>query len=226
MCMGRARLVRASGACVAFALAIGGCGSSGTGSSATGHAASSTSGAAGNASSPPGQTPHAPTIGVATGAEGPGQVIEARYTCHGANTSPQLSWKGLPGALAGAKEVIILVRTIARGHGITTNWAVAGISPTVTYIRAGTLPPGAVVGRNSFGQVGYSVCPPPNTPGVGGLITMAVYALPEQLGLTSGFSPEALKGHLERSGVQWGSVLLFGHTPETTSRTTSHTTSG
>ncbi|MHB8490771.1 MAG: YbhB/YbcL family Raf kinase inhibitor-like protein [Solirubrobacteraceae bacterium] len=195
-------------------LSISGCGSSGTGASVARQASPAAPGSTREAPSPPlAQTPHSPTIGVVTGAELPGGMIASRYTCHGADISPQLSWKGLPGALSGAKEVLVLVRTIVRHHPVITNWAVAGISPAVNYLGAGRLPPGAVVGRNSFGEIGYSLCPPSSGPGEGGLITIAIYGLPEVIPLKPGFSPAVLKGHLEGPGIQWGSVVLFGHAP-------------
>jgi phosphatidylethanolamine-binding protein (PEBP) family uncharacterized protein len=179
----------------------GGCGSSSTPQrSATASERSSPA-----APGAPAQSSHSPSIGVATGARAKNNVIWPRYTCYGENASPQLSWKGLPGVIAGAKEVLIVVRTLQRGS-VSTNWAVAGISPSVDYFPARTLPKGAIVGRNSFGKIGYSVCP---SNSASALVTIGVYALPTAHALKSGFDVESLRTELASPEVQWGSVLLL-----------------
>ena len=50
-----------------------------------------------------------------------------------------------------------------------------GSSPASTTSRRARLPPGAIVGKNSYGEVGYKLCPPNHE----GLITMGIDALPE-----------------------------------------------
>jgi phosphatidylethanolamine-binding protein (PEBP) family uncharacterized protein len=96
------------------------------------------------------------------------------------------------------------VRTILEGH-VTTDWAVTGISPSLQRIQAGKLPSGAIVGKNSSGKVGYSLCPPP-----GALVTMGVYAFPHKLGLKPGFDPNLLKPLLGSTEVQWGGAAMLG----------------
>jgi phosphatidylethanolamine-binding protein (PEBP) family uncharacterized protein len=97
------------------------------------------------------------------------------------------------------------VRTIANGH-LSTGWAVAGIDPAAGSIPEGRLPAGAVVGRNSAGKIGYSVCPPRRA-----LVSMGVYALPRTLALKRGFDPETLKPQLESYATHWGSSIMFEH---------------
>jgi phosphatidylethanolamine-binding protein (PEBP) family uncharacterized protein len=142
------------------------------------------------------------TIGVVSIAQLNDGTIAAPFTCHGKDLSPQLFWRGAAGTLENAKELLVVARTFTKGHR-TWNWAVAGISPTVDRIRTGKLPAGAVVGRNSFGKVGYEVCPPS-----GALITIAVYALPRNLHLKPGFNPETLLPVLGSGEVQWGTVMM------------------
>lgn len=206
-----ARRIPAIGALTLCSLAIvlAGCGSGG--SSSAGHTGST--GATGKQLSgvplPPGGSggpngAHGPTIGVATGARAPNGVVRTIHTCFGMNISPQLSWKGLPGALSNAKEIVILVKTLSHGK-IETNWAVAGIKPTVNYIHAGELPAGAIVGKNSYGEVGYKLCPPNHE----GLITMGIDALPEVVSVKRGFDPAVLNHALESPEVNWGSAVMF-----------------
>jgi phosphatidylethanolamine-binding protein (PEBP) family uncharacterized protein len=131
-------------------------------------------------------------------------VIARRFTCNGANVSVPVNWLGVT---AQAKEIVILVRSLlAPGH-FAVDWAVAGIKPSLGGIPAGKLPPGAVVGRNSFGHVGYSLCP---VKGVRfPLVVIAVNAVPRKLGLRPGFGPAAVTGLGTDPGVQWGSVLAY-----------------
>jgi phosphatidylethanolamine-binding protein (PEBP) family uncharacterized protein len=133
-------------------------------------------------------------------ARGGNLVISPVYTCHGANISPPVLWAGAPTT---SKEIGIFVRTIILGH-LTTDWAVVGISPKIQKIAAGKLPEGAIVGRNSSGKVGYSLCPPN-----GSLVTLGVYAFPHALGLKTGFDPESLKTLLSSGEVEWGGLPML-----------------
>ena len=63
--------------------------------------------------------------------------------------------------------------------------ALAGIDPGLGEIGAAKLPKGAVVGTNSAGKVGYSLCPP----GPGETYMLALYALPRSLSTRTGESP-------------------------------------
>jgi phosphatidylethanolamine-binding protein (PEBP) family uncharacterized protein len=155
---------------------------------------------------PASTTPDRATLLVTTPARHSDGTIDPKYTCHGANVSPPLKWHGPPEILAGTKEFLVIVRTISNGH-LATSWAVAGIGPHVRELQEGTLPPGAVVGRNSFGQQGYSVCPP--VPTRSALISMGVYALNHPIALKTGFDVESLKPALESSETHWGSSIMF-----------------
>jgi phosphatidylethanolamine-binding protein (PEBP) family uncharacterized protein len=194
-------------------IVLAGCGSSGpaharssaatAGSSATGAAAAPSSTPAAPSSTPGGKTArtHGASIAVDTPARLGDNVVAARYTCRGSNVSPPLMWSPAP---TGTEELVIMVRTLARPP-LITNWAVAGLSPALTEIRRGHLPTGAIVGRNSFGNVGYSLCPPA---GKSVIVTMAVYAFPHRLHLKEGFDPAKLTGALDE--VPWGSVAMLG----------------
>ncbi|HEX7293413.1 MAG TPA: hypothetical protein VF259_02605, partial [Solirubrobacterales bacterium] len=72
--------------------------------------------------------------------------------------------------------------------------------PNLTGMQEGRLPKGAVMGRNSSGKVGYTVCPPK---GSSETYIFTLYALPERLAARSGFDPNALRrqvGELSSNG--------------------------
>ena len=182
-------------------LALGGCGSSGSGSHASVQTTTTTT-------TPPQPAPtrvHSATVLVTTRARTNKGTLDQRYTCRGAGIAPTITWKLPEGEAAHAKELMVFVRTIT-AKAIITNWAVAGLRPTLTSIGAGRLPAGTVVARNSFGQVGYHLCPP-----AGSVVTMGVYAVPKKVGLKAGFQPEAVKPLLESETVEWGGAEMFQH---------------
>jgi Raf kinase inhibitor-like YbhB/YbcL family protein len=85
-----------------------------------------------------------------------GGFIDAQYTCKGADTSPAISWSGVP---ANAQELAIsLVDLDASGF---VHWIVAGLDPASTGIAAGKVPAGAIQAANGFGEAKYGgPCPP------------------------------------------------------------------
>lgn len=117
---------------------------------------------------------------------GPG-ALPVQYTCDGKNTSPALHWQGVP---AGTAELALFAMNLQPVQGkLFFNWAVAGIDPALEEIKAGQLPKGAVVGRNSFGKVDYELCPE----GSGETYMFALFALPKKLSPGRGFDPLALR---------------------------------
>ncbi len=187
------------GLAVAVLLALGGCGGSSGSSSATKTTATtSASNAIGRQQS----------IAVTSSAGTRYGPFNARYTCHGPNVSPSIEWTGVtPEVFSGTKELIVLVRTISRGP-IVANWALAGLKPSVHKIAEGETPAGAIVGLNSFGKLGYSVCPPAHA--TVAFVTIAVYAMPTSLGLKPGFNAESVRPKLEHNGkVLWGGLTTL-----------------
>lgn len=126
-----------------------------------------------------------PVIHASTGSPG---SIPRSYTCDGANTSPPLKWRGIP---AGTAELALFVMNLQPVNGkLYFDWAVAGIDPASAGLEAGRLPKGAVVGRNSSGHTGYSICP---AEGGAETYALALYALPKRLSPSGGFDPLALR---------------------------------
>lgn len=115
-------------------------------------------------------------------------ILPAAYACDGKDTSPPLRWSGIP---AGTEELVLFALNLEPvNEALFFDWAVAGIDPSLTAIEAGSAPRGAVLGQNSFGHRGYSICPPP---GKAETIVFALYALPEALHPKAGFDPMGLR---------------------------------
>ncbi len=122
-------------------------------------------------------------------------VIPARYTCDGSDVSLPVRWRLVPKGTA--ELAMFLVKLKSPGKGTFFNWAVAGLSPTSHGVPVGALPAGAVVGRNSFGQAGYSICPPKGSGEE--IFILRVVALPHPLAAKPGFDAEAFYKEAERS---------------------------
>jgi phosphatidylethanolamine-binding protein (PEBP) family uncharacterized protein len=132
---------------------------------------------------------------------GPG-ALPALYTCDGKSTSPALHWQGVP---EGTAELALLAMNLQPVQGkLFFNWAVAGISPELEEIKAGQLPKGAVVGRNSFGKVDYELCPE----GGGETYMFALFALPKKLSPSRGFDPLVLRKEVTDSSGNVGLLAV------------------
>ena len=99
---------------------------------------------------------------------------------------------------------MVVVRTLAAG-ALTTNWLVGGIKPSQDSLRAGTLPPGAIVGRNSYGTVGYRLGAGSAEPG---LVVIGIYAFEKRGPLHTGFGQDALAEALGSLTYAWGSTTV------------------
>ncbi len=180
----------------ALAPALVGCGSSGSSSqsstsstpAASATQTSSTESAATTTTSSTTTSEKVPNIDLTLSSSVKLDPIAAHFTCDGANVSPPVTWGHLPSNTA---EVDLFLFNLAPVNGkLFANWAVAGLSPKLSGVSAGQLPAGATVGRNSYGQVGYSLCPPKG-PAV--RYAFLVYALPKKIPVATGFNPEALR---------------------------------
>lgn len=123
-------------------------------------------------------------------------LLPAAYTCDGKDSWPALQWQGTP---AGTRELLLFVMNIEPvDEALFFDWAVAGIDPSLNGLEADWLPKGVVTGRNSFGHVDYSICPPS---GKKETHIFALYALPRALSPKQGFDPTTLRKEvLEASG--------------------------
>ncbi|HEY0376704.1 MAG TPA: YbhB/YbcL family Raf kinase inhibitor-like protein [Pyrinomonadaceae bacterium] len=114
-------------------------------------------------------------------------ALPGAYTCAGKDTWPQLEWEGVP---PGSAELALLVLNLEPVDGaLFFDWAVAGLDPDLRGLGSGRLPQGAILGRNSFGKRGYSICPSKGKE----TVIFALYALPRPLGAQAGFDPAAAR---------------------------------
>lgn len=130
-------------------------------------------------------------------------TLAGRYTCHGADQSPPLSWSGIP---ADTRELALFVLATQPVAGkLYYNWAVAGIDPKLAGLHAGQLPPGASVGQNSAGHTTYTICPPA---GKQESYAFILYALPRSLHPKPAFNPATLRALAKQTARHTG--LLVG----------------
>jgi len=129
-----------------------------------------------------------------------GAQLPVRYTCDGKNESPPLQWAGLPSEAA--ELVLFALNMNPVNEALFFDWAVAGLDPSLDSIEAGELPAGAVEGKNSFGNRGYSLCPP----GKSENYIFLLYAIPKALDPKPGFDPLPLREEVVR---QSGNVGLL-----------------
>lgn len=181
-------------ALASFLLALGGCGS--TSSTTQPRPTTNAASTASTASTRGHKTPIAIAITAIAGTGKKDLPIPSRYTCDGANVSPELRWDSPP---AGTQELVLFALHLDNGYRY--DWAVAGLKPTLTELTAGSLPPGAALGRNSHGHDAYSVCP---RKGVKQLSGIFIFAMPHRTGLHKGFVPKALLAQANREAIGEG----------------------
>jgi phosphatidylethanolamine-binding protein (PEBP) family uncharacterized protein len=136
-------------------------------------------------------------------------AIPPRYTCDGKNISLPLRWGSVP---AGTRELALLVLSLkpvrTTGSGVVERasvlWAVTGLRPTLRRLAPGRLPRGAILGRNSGGHSGYSICP---AEGTSQNYLIALFASPRRLSARPGFSDESLFIKLRRTRAPFGQLF-------------------
>lgn len=114
--------------------------------------------------------------------------LPTAYTCDGKDSWPRISWQEVP---PDTEELALLaMNSQPVKDELFFDWAVAGIDPSLSGLEAGRLPKGAVMGRNSFGHDGYSICPPPQSRET---YIFILYAIPEAISPKKGFDPLAFR---------------------------------
>jgi len=129
-----------------------------------------------------------------------GAQIPNEYTCKGEDASPVLAWTGDP---AHTVSYALIMDDPDAPSGTFVHWLIWNIPPALQLlpkdiIKSGTLPNGAMQGRNDFGNVGYNgPCPPP---GKTHRYYFRLYALDTKLTLQPGATRReleaAMKGHI------------------------------
>jgi Raf kinase inhibitor-like YbhB/YbcL family protein len=129
------------------------------------------------------------------------QSIPQKYTCDGADVSPELTWEGAP---ANTKSFALICDDPDAPSGTFTHWVLYGLPSS-----SGKLPEGmpkthqvdspkSIQGMNGFGKTGYGgPCPPR---GNAHRYYFKLYALDQELQLPSKAEKQdleqAMKGHI------------------------------
>lgn len=141
--------------------------------------------------------------------------IPQKFTCDGADVSPELSWSGAP---QGTKSFVMIMDDPDAPPGTWVHWVLYDLPGDLTELREGlpkteTLQSGAKHGLcwgvNKFDRVGYyGPCPPPGKPH---RYFFKLYALDKTLGLPSkATKDQALKAMQGRILSQGELVGTYG----------------
>ena len=135
-----------------------------------------------------------------------GGAIPRRYTCGGADASPNLQWPATPAA---TKSFAVVVYDPDAPVDFT-HWLVYNIPPEVRGLAEGAsariaMPKGSAEGTNSFGRLGYAgPCPPPGKPHH---YVFRLYALDIRLNLAPGATRRQVDSVIERHIVAEGQII-------------------
>ncbi len=152
-----------------------------------------------------------PSLTVASASFATGTPIPRRFTCDGANVSPELHWSAAP---AGAGSLALVVED-PDAPVLFTHWIVYNLPPQTRSLPENAsaqmhLPPGSSQGINNFGAIGYGgPCPPPGRPH---RYVFRIYALNARLDFPAGMTrvqfDAAIRGHILASG---STMAIYGH---------------
>jgi Raf kinase inhibitor-like YbhB/YbcL family protein len=129
-----------------------------------------------------------------------GGSIPKDYTCDGADINPRLEISDVPEE---TKSLVLLMDDPDAVGGVWDHWLVWNISPTTQTIGIRSVPKGAHIGINDYGEFGYSgPCPPLGEH----RYMFRLYALDEELDLASSANriqlEEAMEDHIiEKTGL-------------------------
>lgn len=122
-----------------------------------------------------------------------GRDIPKKFTCDGADVSPELSWTQPP---AGTQSFALIADDPDAPVGTWTHWVIFDLPPTTSALPEGVskideLPGGGRQGRNDFHKIGYGgPCPPAGKPH---RYFFKLYALDRKLDLKPGSSKQDLE---------------------------------
>lgn len=140
-------------------------------------------------------------LAISSGSFANGGNIPKKFTCDGADVSPELSWTNPP---AGAESFALIADDPDAPVGTWTHWVIFDLPPTTRSLPEGVskmmdkLPDGGSQGLNDFGKIGYGgPCPPP---GKVHRYFFKLYALDRKLGLKPGSTrarlEQAMQSHV------------------------------
>ncbi len=129
-------------------------------------------------------------------------TIPLKYTCHGEDVSPALSWKSVP---LGTKSFALIVDDPDAPGWTRIHWVVYNIPVEVTSFEEGETPKGSIQGANDQGKCKYrGPCPPTGVH----RYFFKLYALKQPLNLPKG----ATKAQVEEAmkSLILGEAQLIG----------------
>ena len=136
-----------------------------------------------------------------------GGRIPSKYTCDGKDTSPPLSWTGMP---AGGKSLALTCDDPDAPRGLWVHWVVFDLPPSATGLPEGVpatpeISGGGRQGKNDFGKIGYGgPCPPSGTH----RYVFTLYALDSTLGIPAGAARQDLLAAMRNRAL--GEATLTG----------------
>lgn len=138
-------------------------------------------------------TPTTPMI-IASEAFHNDEYIPGKYTCDGLNMNPPLRFAEIP---EGTLSLALIADDPDAVSGDWSHWVVWNIRPDTSAVQENSVPAGATVGKNDFGNNGYGgPCPPSDTHHY----EFKLYALDTMLGLPKNTGKkelmEAMQGHV------------------------------
>ena len=122
-----------------------------------------------------------------------GGEIPRKFTCDGADVSPELTWTGPP---AGTQSFALIADDPDAPVGTWTHWVLYDLPAPTTALAEGVskvdeVPTGGRQGRNDFRKIGYGgPCPPPGKPH---RYFFKLYALDRMLNLKPGSSKQDIE---------------------------------
>ena len=124
-----------------------------------------------------------------------GGMMPERFSCEGANISPELAVSNVP---IGAVSLAIIVHDPDAPHGDYIHWTLWNIPPNTGHIAEGKTPGGAIVGTNDFGHIQYDgPCPPSGIH----RYMFDLYALDAMLDLRAGAPEEDIRLHISDHAI-------------------------
>ena len=130
-----------------------------------------------------------------------GETIPDQYRCAGPESSPDISWTGVP---AEAKSLaLVLIDEDAPDY---VHCVVANIDPSTTALLAGSVDPNAVQATNSAGSVGFAgPCPPA---GESHAYSLTLYALDQVLEVQNGDEGVAMQDAIYGAAIEAAAVTF------------------
>ena len=124
-------------------------------------------------------------------------ILPVVYTCDGKDIPPQFDWANPP---AKAQAYAFILQDNQAPSGVFYHWVLYNLPKNVSSIDEGapSLPPGTLIGKNSWGKTQYNgPCPPKDSSHE---YVFTLYALDNKLNLPAGADgkavQDAMKNHI------------------------------